>query len=246
MASAFANKVSSHKLTPVLEEHARLRRPPKYVKKLQDEFMETVNATTATSLEMCSTVGQFVESNWLPFIEEHRSSSTVTVYKFYWKHLLRPYLANQLVRDYTTAQAERMLHEIGRLHPTMKKATLHKLRSILSGIFKRAIGQGLRSGHNPIREVTPPSGPAFGRDVRLQPAGGPADVGSDHPRDHAGHHCPCWLLRIVEKRDPGLVLGKLRRDQRRDRSCLVCRRRQTWKHEDESARRECATDFLRA
>lgn len=147
----------SHKLTPVLEEHVRLRRPPKYVKKLQDEFMETVNATTAHP-EMCSTVGQFVESNWLPFIEEHRSSSTVTVYKFYWKHLLRPYLANQLVRDYTTAQAERMLHEIGRLHPTMKKATLHKLRSILSGIFKRAIGQGLRSGHNPIREVTPPQG----------------------------------------------------------------------------------------
>jgi len=107
---------------------------------------------------MCSTIGQFVESNWLPFIEEHRSSSTVTGYKFYWKILLKPYLVNQLVRDYTTAQAERMLHEIGRLHPTMKKATLHKLRSILSGIFKRAIGQGLRPGHNPIREVTPPEG----------------------------------------------------------------------------------------
>lgn len=40
----------------------------------------------------------------------------------------------------------------------MKNATLHKLRSILSGIFKRAIGQGLRPGHNPIREVTPPKG----------------------------------------------------------------------------------------
>jgi integrase len=40
----------------------------------------------------------------------------------------------------------------------MKNATLHKLRSILSGIFKRAIGQGLRAGHNPIHEVTPPKG----------------------------------------------------------------------------------------
>ncbi len=146
-----------HKLTPIQEEHNRLRRPPKYVKELQAEFMKTVNASAARP-EMCSTIGQFVESNWLPFIEEHRSSSTVTGYKFYWKILLKPYLVNQLVRDYTTAQAERMLHEIGRLHPTMKKATLHKLRSILSGIFKRAIGQGLRPGHNPIREVTPPEG----------------------------------------------------------------------------------------
>jgi len=51
-----------------------------------------------------------------------------------------------------------MLHEIGRHHPEMKKATLHKLRSVLSSIFKRAIGQGCRPGYNPIREVTPPKG----------------------------------------------------------------------------------------
>jgi integrase len=147
----------THKLAAVLEEHQRLKRPPKYVEKLQEEFMATVNAS-ATRPEMCSTIGQFVESNWLPFIREHRSSSTVTVYQYYWTHLLSPYLANQLARDYTTAQAERMLHEIGRLHPTMKGATLHKLRSIVSGIFKRAIGQGIRSGQNPLREVTPPKG----------------------------------------------------------------------------------------
>lgn len=146
-----------HKLTPVLEEHARLKRPPKYVLELQAEFMKTVNASTARP-EMCSTVRQFVTQNWLPFIEAQRSSSTVTVYKYYWEHLLRPYLGNQLVRDYTTAQAESMLNEIGRQHPTMKKVTLHKLRSILSAIFKRAVGQGLRPGNNPIREVTPPKG----------------------------------------------------------------------------------------
>lgn len=147
----------THKLTAVLEEHQRLKRPPKYVEKLQAEFMETVNASTARP-EMCSTLGEFVKSNWLPFIQEQRSSSTVSGYTYYWKHLLSPYLEKELVRDYTTAQAERMLHEIGRLHPTMKGSTLHKLRSILSGMFKRAIGQGVRLGHNPIREVTPPKG----------------------------------------------------------------------------------------
>jgi hypothetical protein len=147
----------THKLTAVLEEHQRLKRPPKYVEKLQAEFMETVNATTAHP-EMCSTIGQFVESNWLPFIEEQDSSSTVTTYTYYWTHLLKPRCGSKLVRDYTTQQAEQMMHEIGRHHPEMRKATLHKLRSILSGIFKRAIGQGCRPGHNPIREVTPPKG----------------------------------------------------------------------------------------
>ena len=147
----------THKLTAVLEEHQRLKRPPKYVEKLQAEFMETVNATTAHP-EMCSTIGQFVESNWLPFIREHDSSSTVTTYTYYWTHLLKPRCGSKLVRDYTTQQAEQMMHEIGRHHPKMRKATLHKLRSILSGIFKRAIGQGCRPGHNPIREVTPPKG----------------------------------------------------------------------------------------
>lgn len=81
------------------------------------------------------------------------------------------------MRDYTTAQPERMLHEIGRLHPTMKGATLHKLRSILSGIFKREIGQGVQPGHNPIREVTPPKASPLRRNVRVQPCRNSLDVG---------------------------------------------------------------------
>ncbi|MFZ0288504.1 MAG: site-specific integrase [Candidatus Sulfotelmatobacter sp.] len=93
-----------------------------------------------------------------PSIREHDSSSTVTTYTYYWTHLLKPRCGNKLLRDYTTPEAEQMLHEIGRHHPEMKKATLHKLRSVLSGIFKRAIGQGCRPGYNPIREVTPPKG----------------------------------------------------------------------------------------
>ena len=145
----------THKLTNVLEEHARLKRPPKYVTKLQAEFMELVNQSSSIP-EACATIEQFVEANWLPFVEKQHSSSTLTTYKFYWAHLLKPYLAGHLLRDYTTAQAERALNEIGRHHPTMRRATLHKLRSMLSAIFKRAIGQGYRPGHNPCREITLP------------------------------------------------------------------------------------------
>jgi len=78
------------KLTVVLDEHARLRRPPKYVTELQQEFMGLVNASSVIP-EACSTIAQFVESNWLPFVQEQRASSTVTTYKYYWRHLLKPY-----------------------------------------------------------------------------------------------------------------------------------------------------------
>jgi integrase len=147
----------THKLTAVLEEHKRLKRPPKYVEELQQEFMKGVNSSRSTP-QMCSTIEQFVDAAWLPFLQAHRASSTVTVYKYYWKHLLKPYVGGYLLRDFTTAQAEATLNEISRQNPAMRKATLHKLRSMLSAIFKRGIGLGYRAGANPCREITTPNG----------------------------------------------------------------------------------------
>lgn len=149
----------THKLTAVLDEHARLKRPPKYVEQLQREFMERVNGSRSKP-EKCATIGQFVDAKWLPDIEAHRASSTVTVYKYYWKHILKPYVGgnNLMLRDFTTEQAEATLSEIARQNPEMRKATLHKLRSILSAIFKRATGLGYRTGPNPCREITLPNG----------------------------------------------------------------------------------------
>jgi hypothetical protein len=109
----------THKLTAILDEHQRLKRPPKYVEKLQAEFMES--NTSAERPEMCSTIAQFVEDNWLPFISEQHSTSTVTTYKFYWMHLLKPRCGSKLLRDYTTPQAEQMLHEIGPPSPPDEK-----------------------------------------------------------------------------------------------------------------------------
>lgn len=119
--------------------------------------MERVNSSRSAP-ETCSTIAQFVDTSWLPFVEAHHASSTLTVYKYYWKHLLKPYVGGHLLRDFTTAQAEAVLNEIARHNPTMRKATLHKLRSMLSAIFKRGIGLGYRTGANPCREITLPNG----------------------------------------------------------------------------------------
>jgi integrase len=147
----------THKLAPVLKEHQRLKRPPKYVEELQAEFMKGVNSSRSAP-QMCNTIAQFVDAAWLPDIEKRLASSTVTVYKYYWEHILKPYVGDYLLRDFTTAQAEATLSEIGRFNSTMRKSTLHKLRSMLSGIFKRGIGLGYRIGANPCREITLPNG----------------------------------------------------------------------------------------
>jgi integrase len=64
-----------------------------------------------------------------------------------------------MLRDFRTPDAQAMLDEIARLNPEMHKATLHKLKSILSAIFKLAVQQDYRSGPNPIRETTLPKAP---------------------------------------------------------------------------------------
>jgi hypothetical protein len=61
----------THKLAPVQDSEVRLKRPPKYIEKLQAEFIERVNGSVENP-ENCSTMTQFVESAWLPFIEQTR------------------------------------------------------------------------------------------------------------------------------------------------------------------------------
>jgi integrase len=147
----------THKLTAVLDSEIRMKRPPKHVEDLAEEFMVRVNGSTGNP-DTCSTLSQFVEATWFPFIEGKRAHSTVATYKFYWKHQLKPYVGRYLVRDITSAQAETALTNIAREHPNMTEATLKKLRSMLSGILKRGIGLGLRTGPNPCREIETPEG----------------------------------------------------------------------------------------
>jgi integrase len=148
----------THKLTPVLQENTRLKRPPKYVEKLQEEYMERVNGSR-NAPERCYTMAQFAKDVWIPFVENTHASSTLTVYRYYWDHILKPYCGDRLVRDFNTAAAQFVLYEIARQNPKMRKATLHKLKSMLSGMFKLAIQKEYRPGPNPIRETTLPKAP---------------------------------------------------------------------------------------
>jgi integrase len=146
------------KLSAVLPEHRRLKNPPDYVDKLRHQFMDKVNAGR-NAPERCSTLSKFIEDVWLPFIENRLSSSTVTVYKFYWNHILKPRCGAKLLRDFSTPSGQALLDDVARNNPEMRSGTLHKLKSILSAVFKLAIQQDYRPGPNPMRETSLPRAP---------------------------------------------------------------------------------------
>ena len=85
--------------------------------------------------------------------------STADGYWFYWKNILKPRCADKLLRDFRTSTAQALLDEVARLNPEFRKSTLHKVKTILSSIFKLAIQQDYRSGPNPIRETSLPKAP---------------------------------------------------------------------------------------
>ena len=145
----------SQKLCAVAPEHRRMRRPPEVVEQKQAEFMKKINACRDNP-ERASTLGEFVDQVWLPTIENRHAASTVHVYRGYWKNSLAPRCGSQLLRDFSTPEAQRVLEGIARDNPEMTKATLHKLKSILSAVFKLAIQQEYRLGSNPMRETSLP------------------------------------------------------------------------------------------
>ena len=148
----------THKLTAVLPEHRRLKNPPDYVDPLREEFMREVNQGRSAP-ERCSTVESFVEDVWFPFVTSRHASSTVDGYRFYWKHILKPRCGSKLLRDFRTPTAQALLDEVARLNPKMRTGTLHKLKSILSSVFKLSIQLDYRPGPNPLRETSLPKAP---------------------------------------------------------------------------------------
>src|SRR4029077_1137950 len=151
-------KQVASKLSPVLEEHNRLSRPPEYVRQEQQRFMARINGNR-NNPERNVTLGDFAKNVWLPFIENRHAASTVFHNRYYWQRILEPRCGRKLLRDFATPTGQALLDEISRQNPEMKKATLQRLKSILSALFRLAIQQGYRSGPNPVRETSLPRAP---------------------------------------------------------------------------------------
>jgi integrase len=154
----------ARKLAPVLPEHKRLTRPPEDVKEEQKRFVARINGSR-NAPERNLDLKSFARNVWLPSIEHRHSASTIHCYRYYWSHVLEPPCGALSLRDFSTPVAQRFLDEIARQNPEMTKTTLHKLKSMLSAIFKLAIQQDYRLGPNPIRETSLPRARESGETV---------------------------------------------------------------------------------
>jgi integrase len=135
-----------------------LKRPPECVQKLQEEFMSRINRSRTTPVHNV-TVADFVEHTFFPHIEGRRNLSTVHTHRLYWNKQLRPRCGGTLLRDFSTPDVQLLLDHIARVNPEMKRATLYRLKSLLSAILRLAVNQGFHMGPNPVREVEVPDAP---------------------------------------------------------------------------------------
>lgn len=97
-------------------------------------------------------VAEFVDSYYLPFVEENYKPSTVAGYKTLWKIYLSPRLGKITLRDFRTVDAANLLREIHSAH-NLGRTMLKHIKSLLSGVFTYAKNQGVLDGVNPVRDA---------------------------------------------------------------------------------------------
>ena len=130
------------------------------VRPLVKEFLDPINDSRVTPQSTMS-VTQFVETRYLPFVENHKRVSTAAGYRNLWKRYLKPH-GETAMRDFRTTDGERILGEIADKH-VLTITTLAHIKAFLSGVFRTAARLGvLNLSENPIRMVVLPKGKPAG------------------------------------------------------------------------------------
>lgn len=116
-------------------------------------FLATINSPTLTP-ETAVTFVCFVESVYMPRIEQRTRPSTYRGYKLLWKQL-KPFCGNLWTRDVRTRHVQAILDTMAQTGRFNINSMKH-IKSFLSGIFRLADQQGYYEGANPVRETSLP------------------------------------------------------------------------------------------
>jgi integrase len=146
-----------------LAEYGERYRTVRDVRPLLNEILLPVNERR-TRPESTLLVSQFVESCYLPFVEENFKPSTVAGYNYIWEKYISPRLNGIVVRDFRTVDAANLLAEVHRSHKVGRTMLKH-VKSFLSGVFTYAKNQGVLDGVNPVRDAAIPRKAATSKDT---------------------------------------------------------------------------------
>ena|SRR2546426_2707236 len=115
--------------------------------------------------ETVVTIGDFVERVFLPYAVAQKRPSTAKGYRDVWEDHLRARVASVLMRNVRTSSVQGWLESIAAQDKTktgnpLRRETLKRIKSALSGMLKHAKQQGFFDGQNPVTDSQVPRAPA--------------------------------------------------------------------------------------
>ena len=153
------------KIAPIAPEHRRLKRPPPEIQQIAEALLQPLNNQSYTP-EATERLSEFVEKVYFPGIAGEKRASTTMGYRNRWNSQLKARCGHLRLRDFRTCDGQKLLQDVARQNPELRRSTLHHLKSLLSAIFRVAIQQGYLDGLNPMREVSIPAAPS-GEETRF-------------------------------------------------------------------------------
>jgi integrase len=128
----------------------RGKRPPADIKDAAAEHMATVNGGKIPA-ERITTLGDFVENVYLPWIDEHKRPSTAKGYRDIWEEHLNPLCGELWMKNVRTFHVQGWLNSIG--EKGLSRNTLKHIKSVISAIFKLAKQLDYFQGENPAKDT---------------------------------------------------------------------------------------------
>jgi integrase len=140
------------KLAPVCSEY----RTKKSVEPLRDELFARLKLNSPDyNVESTMTLSQFVGGYFFPRYVAQLKPSVRGPHQYNWRKHLEPLCGQVRLRDFRTFDGQQVMDEL--IERDLSRNTLKRIKSLLSGIFREAIRQGVLYGTNPMREVRIPT-----------------------------------------------------------------------------------------
>jgi hypothetical protein len=147
VSGTIERKRVTHQLGPVT---TRGKHPPADVRTEAAKHMATVASSVIPAERI--TLGDFVESVYLPWVKEHKRPSTYKQYRDVWQDHLKARCSTILLKGTRSFHVQQWLNDISATSKHSRNS-LRRIKSAISGIFIQAKRLDYFEGENPARDT---------------------------------------------------------------------------------------------
>jgi integrase len=144
--------LKARRLAPVDAQH----KTKASVRRLAAEVLEPLQCRNVSPL-FVTTLGDFVDRLYLPFVKQQKRPSTYRAYIQMWNAYLKNKCESAWLREVETHDVQKWLEEIAKtprkrnnLNYTLSKNTMAHIKHLLGGVFRYAARQGYFNRANPV------------------------------------------------------------------------------------------------